>query len=463
MKTINFSLAWSLFLLLFYIGLSNCGQGYNKSKEEENNHYSNCKYLDIKHGKYAVQSDTFPTTCFVPGEIITNTSDIEGPDEETLFNYLMGRGLSVIDTCACNDKLLRWGVPGSAPGLLDVIGVIADAKTDGGPAGDVVGLNIYVPIPIPADSFIRDNKPIISRNLGGLASAKAVVMDTGVDPEGAYLSAHIRSWSSTPCSGSVSDTDLGLDVTNHSRPSGPTPDFQGHGTHVNGILVDALNTSPRVNVRVRNVKVSSGNTDNITLFDFLCGLYYALEKEPNIDVINCSLGWYDSEAPITMRHLLKRFSERGILLVAGVGNDGFEQARSRAELFWPAAFSHSEVRFGSDVVISVAAWDAPGNTIWERSNWGGFVDVAAPGVNILSSFPPDNGDLDRTVAYGTGTSMAAPFVGRLAAEIKSRDRTLTPRQVKECIINSATLRAMKAGSTEEMHVVDEATVPGACW
>lgn len=425
---------------------------FSACKEEtEKKTYPSCKILYDKNGKPLKER-----LCFAPGEVITNTSDttiISTSDEEALFAYLQSKGLSPIDTCPCNKKLILWGTPGFDPALIDPIGIVTAAQSQGGPSGGI-GLSLNINMSIPTqDPFVVGVKDIFVRNLAGLNTSNVVVIDTGVDTTGAYLMGHIKSWASSPCGTIFTDTNLGLDITDFSSPH---PDYIGHGTHVTGVLVDALNRNPEVNVKVRSVQVSSGNSDNISLFNYMCGMYYALEKSDNIDLINNSLGFYNTEMPQTMRHLLKLLNESNILLVAGAGNDAMEQSEHSALLFWPAAFSHAADTNGNDVAINVAAWDTR-NTMWERSNWGNYVDVAAPGVGILSSFPMQDNDDKKTVAYGTGTSFAAPLVGLIAAKLKSQNPALTARQIKDCIIESAGFRNMGV-RPGVVKVIDKETV-----
>src|SRR5205814_9482807 len=81
-------------------------------------------------------------------------------------------------------------------------------------------------------------------------------------------------------------------------------------------------------------------------------------------------------------------------------------------------------------VIAVAATDAA-DRLAPWSNYGRYgVDLAAPGVGILSTLPGD--------AYDTwsGTSMATPHVTGAAALLKAYNPALTAAQVKDLILKS---------------------------
>jgi hypothetical protein len=106
---------------------------------------------------------------------------------------------------------------------------------------------------------------------------------------------------------------------------------------------------------------------------------------------------------------------KGVVLVGAAGNTG---ARARPEqLHYPAAHPN---------VMAVSSTQADDNLSW-FSTRGDFVDVAAPGSSIYSTY------FDGAYGYMSGTSMATPHVSALAALILSRNPTLTPDQVRAAI------------------------------
>ena len=80
----------------------------------------------------------------------------------------------------------------------------------------------------------------------------------------------------------------------------------------------------------------------------------------------------------------------------------------------------------SEYVITVAASDIH-DTKWIDSNYGGVVDIWAPGVNVISTWK------DGGTQTMTGTSMAAAHVSGFAAYLLNLDNTLTPDRVAEFI------------------------------
>ncbi len=96
---------------------------------------------------------------------------------------------------------------------------------------------------------------------------------------------------------------------------------------------------------------------------------------------------------------------------------------------------HYPSSFDLDNIISVAATDHNDN-LASFSNYGKYsVDVAAPGVQILSTLPYSNYD------YKSGTSMATPHVAGLAALTKSYRPTATWQQIKSRILQGAQVKS----------------------
>ena len=121
-----------------------------------------------------------------------------------------------------------------------------------------------------------------------------------------------------------------------------------------------------------------------------------------------------STGPVTSAY--EGLADRGVLIVAAAGNDRTEAPS------YPASF---------DAVLSVGATDAR-DARADFSNYGAYVDVAAPGANILSTLPENN--------YGqlSGTSMAAPHVaGAIALMEEAAKGRLTPAQAYAAITRTA--------------------------
>ncbi len=216
----------------------------------------------------------------------------------------------------------------------------------------------------------------------------------------------------------------------------PTADDQlGHGTHVAGIA--AAVTNNRVGVAgtcprcvLFNVKVlgDDGGGDWAAIAR---GIAWAADNGAR--VINMSFGAYAES--LTVRDAVDYAWVRGVVLTAAAGNDGENWG------FYPAAFPR---------VIAVAATDArDARAGW--SNWGGnWVDLAAPGVDILSTAT------DRPSTYWpsapkygwlSGTSMAAPHVAGVAGLVWST--RLCARDANDCVRSRLEATADPVGDTQQ--------------
>ncbi|MCL6457442.1 MAG: S8 family peptidase [Gorillibacterium sp.] len=192
-----------------------------------------------------------------------------------------------------------------------------------------------------------------------------------------------------------------------------TNDDYGHGTHVAGIA--AAITNNKVGVagtaqlnQILPVK-SFNNKGTATSDHIIQGIMYAADQGAR--VINMSFGGstYSTLEAEACAYALKK----GAVLVAAAGNNG------NSELSYPGAYPG---------VISVAATDA-NNKKASFSSYGKWVTVAAPGVDILSTYP------ESKYTYLSGTSMATPFVSGLAGLLAAKNRTNT--QISKLIKESA--------------------------
>ena len=122
-------------------------------------------------------------------------------------------------------------------------------------------------------------------------------------------------------------------------------------------------------------------------------------------VISMSLGGGPST---TLQNAVRYAAAHDVVIVAAAGNDG------NSTLEYPAAYTE---------VVSVAATDAR-DAHATFSNTNADVEIAAPGVNVLSSYN------DGGYRVLSGTSMATPHVSGVAAVIRTRNPTLTAAQAR---------------------------------
>lgn len=186
-------------------------------------------------------------------------------------------------------------------------------------------------------------------------------------------------------------------------------DLYGHGTHTAGLAAAATDNHTGVAgmgfnscLMVAKVCDNNANCPNSWIAQ---GIGWAADN--NAKVISMSLGgMHGSNA---LQDAVNYAWNKNIVLVAAAGNS------DNASPTYPAYYSH---------VISVAATDQ-NDAIASFSSFGKWVDVAAPGVELLSTFPTYQFTLElthgrtETYGYGSGTSMSTPVVAGIAALVWS--------------------------------------------
>lgn len=190
-----------------------------------------------------------------------------------------------------------------------------------------------------------------------------------------------------------------------------------HGTHVAG-TVGALDNGDGVvgvapGARLWAVKVldssGSGSASNV-----IAGIDYVAANAAQIEVANMSLGGGFSQAE---NDAVAAAVAKGVVFVVAAGNESVNAA-TRSPASEPSAVTVSAL---ADFDGKPGALGSPtcradeDDTLANFSNFGTIVDIAAPGVCILSTYPIERG------SYNTisGTSMASPHVAGAAALLAS--------------------------------------------
>lgn len=220
-----------------------------------------------------------------------------------------------------------------------------------------------------------------------------------------------------------------------------------HGTHVAGTIGAATNNSIGVAgvtwvTQIMPIRVSGAKGATIT--DVIQGLL-AAARLPNAsgalpakkaDIINMSLGGYGFSQ--TFQDAISQVRAQGVIVVAAAGND------NRSDPVYPASYAG---------VVSVSAV-GPSLQKAPYSNYGRFLDVAAPGGDGLTDLNGDgfidgilstiSNDLNQNFySFLQGTSMSSPHVAGVFALMKSVYPNLTPTEVDQLLAGTHPLTTQR--------------------
>jgi hypothetical protein len=273
----------------------------------------------------------------------------------------------------------------------------------------------------------------------GTGSVVVGVIDTGVDYNHPDLAGKI--WvnpGEIPGNGIDDDgngfiDDIhGWDFVNNDND--PMDDY-GHGTHVSGTIGAVGNNGIGIigvaglsaNVMLMPLKFISSNGFGSTADAVSCINYAASFRDAsgNRKVRITSNSWGGGGKSRTLENAI---ANAGALFVAAAGNNGTNT------IFYPAAYPGANI-------IAVAATDN-NDVLASFSNFSpDWVDLAAPGVGILSTTPNDN------YASWNGTSMATPHVSGVAALLISQDPSLSLDAIKAQVLTTVDPLPSLSGKT----------------
>lgn len=215
----------------------------------------------------------------------------------------------------------------------------------------------------------------------GSSSVTVAVVDTGAQYDHSDLSGNFRS-------------DPGKDfVDDDGDPYPDDTSTEYHGTHVCGIAAGGVDNgtgvagqgnSTLINGRALN-EDGSGSTSDIA-----DAIQWAADQ--GADVLNMSLG--GGGYTDTMKNAVSYAYDNGVLIICAAGNDG------QNSVSYPAAYSEC---------MAISAVDSNEN-LASFSNYGSEIELAAPGVDVLSTTTDARGSYEKL----SGTSMASPVAAGVA-------------------------------------------------
>jgi len=267
----------------------------------------------------------------------------------------------------------------------------------------------------------------------GNATVVVGVIDEGIDISHPDLRDNIwRNPDEVPGDGVDNDNNgyvddvNGYDFANNDAsvydPDSITGQGDEHGTHVagtiaatgdNGVGVTGVNWDAQV-ASLKFLGPDGGYTS-----DAVEAVNYAVKEKIPISNNSWGGGGYSQ----SLRDAIARADAAGPLFVAAAGNGGSDGVGDNND-----ATPHYPSSYDVPNVISVAATDNR-DALASFSNYGNnSVDLAAPGVDILSTLPGNR------YGYYSGTSMATPHVSGVATLVKSQNPSADDAQIKAQIL-----------------------------
>ena len=198
----------------------------------------------------------------------------------------------------------------------------------------------------------------------------------------------------------------GKNFSNDGNPEDNLSSNHYHGTAVTSLVCgdymnyQAYGIAPDCKIVIGKAMNDKGvgNSTNIAN-----AITYCVQQ--GVDIINCSLGCVDDTQ--VLRNAVNLAVSNGISIVCASGNDGHNDTDgSVREVRYPGAYGESICVGAIDINFKVA----------DFSNSNEFVDVVAPGQDILCAYPGDK------YAIISGTSFATPIISGILALLKQKFR-----------------------------------------
>lgn len=266
----------------------------------------------------------------------------------------------------------------------------------------------------------------------GSRSVVVAVIDTGIDWTHRDLAANIwRNPGEIPGDGLDNDGNgfiddwIGWDFANHDADP---MDDNGHGTHVAGTIgavgddgAGTVGVNWQVSLMPLKFLSASGRGSTSAA---IAAINYAtrMKRDFGINIVATNNSWGGGNLSATLRDAIAAGGSQGILFVTAAGNDA---TNIDALPSYPASVA-------DPAVIAVAATDHS-NRLASFSNYGlASVDIAAPGVGIISTVPGN-----ATASY-SGTSMAAPHVTGVVALVAAANPAAPAAEIRAAILATAT-------------------------
>ena len=304
------------------------------------------------------------------------------------------------------------------------------------------------------DRFIQWVDPIETEDLE--VDAASCHVPCGIARIGAEIFQYLQNNS---VNATIAIIDSGIDAEHKQLnvvqninfvPNETTADLNGHGTHVAGIAAGKSNSNGFVGVTLGAKLIALKTLDSTGrgyISNIMGAIDWVTQHAHEVDVVNMSLGSMRGFVNIDMMHeAIKKSVKKGVVYVVAAGNEslniyhGENNYANRVPAAYPEVMTVSAMVASDGVPGGLGPETDKGrdDSLASFSNFsnlphsqnpvvspGACIDVAAPGVHILSTFP---GNQFKKLS---GTSMASPHAAGVVARYIAKNRkTLFPHGIK---------------------------------
>lgn len=215
-------------------------------------------------------------------------------------------------------------------------------------------------------------------------------------------------------------------------------DPNGHGTHCAGVAAGNTRSdtgrrygiAKDCNLKIAKVLADNGRGTTSSVID---AIDWAISKK--FRILSLSLASpvkFDDQPSVLFETIGERALENNCLIIAAAGNDS-----NRPQIPQPVSMpanSKSIMAVGAiDAQMKIARFSNAGL----NPSTGGSINVCAPGVDIISSYPKNAKNKSNLYYSMSGTSMAAPHVSGLAALYMEQFPNKSAKEIWELIENKA--------------------------
>ena len=258
----------------------------------------------------------------------------------------------------------------------------------------------------------------------GSSNVHVAVIDTGIDYNHPDLQGNIwENMGEIPNNGKDDDGNgyiddiFGWDFVNNDKDP---MDGHGHGTHVAGTIAAATNNGQKIagvawNAKMAGLKFLSDSGSGST-----SGAIDAIAYSTAMGFKVSNNSWGGGGYSRALKEVIAEAGKNGQIFCAAAGNSG---SNNDSKPHYPS-------NYDCDNIISVAASDRSDKLASFSCYGENSVDLAAPGVSILSLLP------DNKTASWSGTSMATPHVAGAATLFFAINPNATHMEVKNAIMSS---------------------------